>query len=261
MEIVFPAVMMLAGLGAVFGIGLAVASRAFAVATDPRVEQIEESLPGANCGACGFAGCSAYAEAVAKGVAPTGACIPGGASTAGAIAGIMGVEADIAEKRIAVVHCQGRNVASRFQYAGVTDCRAAALLQGGFKSCAYGCLGLGSCVEACPFGGIQMVDGLPVVNPDMCVACGKCVEACPRDLISLHPVKAAVQVMCRSTDKGGVVRKVCSTGCIGCKKCEKVCDAEAIHVENFLARIDDQKCTQCGKCLDACPTHAIARVL
>jgi len=257
MGVVLPSTMVLAGLGALFGVGLAVASKRFAVASDPRVDDVLESLPGANCGACGFAGCSAYAEAVVLTNASVSACTAGGQDTATAVAGIMGVTADVKEKTVAVVHCHGNAVASRFSYIGIEDCRAASLLQGGPKACEYGCLGLASCVAACPFDAIHMEDGLPVVDTDKCVACGQCVDACPRSLIDIQPLSAKVHVFCKSQDKGGVTRKACSVGCIGCKKCEKTCEFDAIHVENFLASIDYEKCTSCGNCVEACPTNAI----
>ena len=261
MELILPSILMLCGLSLAFGVGLAYASRVFSVSTDPRIEQVAEVLPGANCGACGFAGCAAYAEVVVGGVAAPGLCTAGGTDTAAAVGQIMGVEVQVAEKQIAAVHCRGRAVASRFVYDGLEDCRAAVLLQDGFKACAHGCLGLGSCVVACPFDAIRMDNGLPVVDPERCVACGKCVEACPRGIIRLHRVSAEVQVLCRSTDKGGVVRKTCKEGCIGCKKCEKACEFDAIRVENFLAEVDDEKCTKCGKCVEACPTKVVTTFL
>jgi len=259
METVYYAVTVLAGLGVAFGIGLAIASRVFAISVDPRVDEVTEALPGANCGACGFAGCAAYAEAVVlKGASPAD-CIPGGSDTIKAIAEIMGVEAVEKDPLVAVVHCGGREVDSKFNYAGIADCTAATLLQGGFKSCSHGCLGLGSCVKACPFDAIYIKDGLAEVDREKCVACGKCVDACPRMLIEIHPAKAMVQALCKSTEKGGVVRKACASGCIGCKKCEKICPAEAIPVNNFLAAVDDEKCIRCCKCIKECPTGVLAR--
>jgi len=258
MGVVLPAMIVLAGLGTMFGVGLAIASKAFAVATDPRIENVLEVLPGANCGACGFAGCTAFAEAVVLKGAPVNACTAGGSATAAAVADIMGVSAEVREKSVAVVHCSGNQVAARFRYLGIEECRAANLLQGGFKACEFGCLGLGSCVTVCPFNAIRMKDGLPQVDVDKCVGCGQCVEACPRGIIRLHPISATVQVLCRSQDKGGVVRKICKTGCIGCKKCEKACEFDAVSVTNFLARINSEKCTKCGKCVETCPTNAIA---
>ena len=259
MGVVLPSTMVLTGLGALFGVGLAVASKRFAVASDPRVDDVLDALPGANCGACGFAGCAAYAEGVVLESASVSACTAGGQDTATVVAGIMGVTADVKEKTVAVMHCHGNAVASRFQYLGLDDCRAASLLQGGPKACEYGCLGLGSCVTACPFEAVQMKDGLPEVDTDKCVACGQCMEACPKSLINIQPLSAAVCVFCRSQDKGGVTRKTCKVGCIGCKKCEKTCEFDAIHVENFLASIECETCTSCGSCVEACPTNAIAR--
>jgi len=257
MGTVAAAIIVLGVLGGVFGIGLAIVARRFSVHVDPRVEQIEEALAGANCGACGYAGCRQYAEAIAAGQVECGRCPLAGVEAVRAIARITGVEAEVKEKQVAVVHCQGRDVADRFRYDGIADCRAAALAQGGPKACAYGCLGFGTCAAVCPFDAITMVDGLPHVDEARCVGCGRCVEACPNHLIAIHPLSHYVHVLCRSRDKGGTVKRICDTGCIGCKKCEKACKFEAIHVEDFLAVIDYDKCTSCAACVKACPTGAI----
>jgi len=246
---VLASVAVLVALGVAFGVGLAVASRLLHVEVDPRVTRITEALPGANCGGCGFAGCAAYAEAIVlKGASPV-ECNPGGEAAARKIAEIMGVQASAKEKRVAVVRCRGRATPSRFTYDGLYNCRAANLIQAGPKGCEYGCLGFGTCAEACPFGAIRMVDRLPVIDEARCVACGKCVDACPRQIIVLDRVKDCVEVLCRSHDKAGVVRKLCEFGCLGCKKCEKVCKFEAIRVDEYLARIDFEKCTGCGLCV------------
>ena len=251
------ALLTLGGLGILFGFGLYVASRVFHVEVDPRVEKVAEALPGANCGACGFPGCGALATAIVHGSAPVSACPVCSSSQLAELARIMGVALEAGVRKVAIVHCQGRRVADRFEYSGPETCAASALLLGGHKECPYGCLGLGDCVRACPFDAIHMVDGIPVVDEEKCTACGKCVEACPRNIIDLQPMDKHVHVLCRSHDKGGAVRKYCDVGCIGCKKCEKACKFDAIHVNDFLAEIDYEKCTSCGACVKVCPMNTI----
>ena len=244
-------------LGVAAASGLAMAARRFAVQVDPRVDRVQGALPGANCGACGCAGCSAYAEAVVAGAAPPGQCTPGGESVAKEVADIMGVQAEAKEKEVAVLLCRGRDVPARFHYDGLPDCRAAALLQDGPKACAYGCLGFGTCAAVCPFGAVKMVDGLPQFDAEICVGCGLCVKVCPRNIIAVRPITHYVHVLCNSHDKGAAVKKLCESGCIGCKKCEKVCKFDAIKVENFLATIDYEKCRHCAACVKECPTGVI----
>lgn len=255
------AVIVLGGLAALFGIGLAVASRVFHVSVDPRVEQIEEALPSVNCGACGYGGCAAYAEAVVAGKVGPSECIPGGKDVAQTLAAIMGIEAEEKERRVAVVKCQGGTRAvDRFSYEGVVDCRAAVLMQDAQKGCRYACIGLGTCVRSCPFDAMVMGDdGLPKIIEEKCTACGTCAEVCPRNIIDILPVNSHVHVLCRNHDKGGEVRKNCAVGCIACRKCEKVCPVEggAIHVSDFLAEVDTETCISCGKCVKVCPMGTI----
>jgi len=259
-RIVLVSVATIAGLGAVFGLGLAIASKIFAVKTDPRIDEVLEHLPGVNCGACGYAGCSAAAEAIVKGEAAADICPVATGIAHKHIAAIMGVEVGEKERAVSVLLCGGGNkVGNKFEYSGVPDCNAAVLVQGGPKLCSYGCIGLGSCVEACPFEALRMgPDGLPEVIEERCTGCGKCAEVCPNNLFVVQPVSKNVHVRCKSLDKGGAVRKICDSGCIGCKKCEKECPVGAITVEDFLATIDYNKCISCGKCVKVCPQGTIA---
>lgn len=254
------AVAVLGGLGVVFGLVLAVASKVFAVEEDPRKEPLTETLPGANCGGCGFAGCSAYAEAVLAGTASIGACPVGGAEVAEKMAAIMGVDnVGPAVRQVAFVRCTGGGKDHlRYHYEGVQDCLAASRVSaGGELACQYGCLALGSCVKACDFGAIQVANGSAQVDEEKCKGCLKCVSVCPRGLISVVPYGTAVQIPCASKDKGAEVRKGCESGCIGCSLCVKACPVEAVSVANNLASIDYSKCIGCGACAAKCPRKLI----
>ena len=261
MTTVMIAVVVLAVLGAIFGLVLAIASKVFAVEVDPREEAILGCLPGANCGGCGYPGCSGYASAVVKGVAPVNACAAGGEAVAAQIGEIMGVSAGAAVKQIAQVHCTGcgQNY-KQYTYVGIHDCVAASKLPGGGDlGCAYGCLGLGSCEKACPFEAIHVIDGVARVDEEKCKACNKCVDICPRHIIALEPYKTKrhVTIPCSSHDKGVDARKVCDNGCIGCSLCAKSCPKEAITMVNNLAVIDYEKCIGCGICAQKCPRKLI----
>lgn len=247
-------------LGVVLGVILTIAAKVFEVPSDARVDAVREALPGANCGACGEVGCDNFALAVVEGKRPVNGCPVGGADSASKIAEIMGTEADVSGKvMVARVRCSGTAQTStdKYIYDGFADCATAALLHGGPKTCSYGCLGLGSCVKACAFDAISIVDGLAHVDTEACRSCGQCVEACPKDLIEMIPKDSHYTVGCRSTDKGGQVRKYCTTGCIGCTKCVQVCPVNAIEMQGAVAYIDPDKCTNCGKCAEACPTKCI----
>ena len=253
----------LTGLALIFGGILALADKKFSVERDSRVEEILGVLPGANCGACGHAGCAAFAEAVAGGKAPVNGCPVGRQKVADEISRIMGVSSEEETDRFtASLVCQGTHeVAKRkMDYHGVQDCRAAVLIDGGDKSCPYGCLGLGTCVRVCPFDAISMgEDGLPIFDHELCTGCNKCRDACPKAVIRMVPDRAQVLVACNSQAKGGAVLKACKVGCIGCGKCVKTCPVEAISLRDNLAVIDWDKCTNCGACLEVCPTKAIVR--
>ena len=238
---------------------LVLAAKFMAVEEDPRIGEVTSCLPGANCGACGYAGCADYAKAIVEGGAPVNKCVPGGAKAAADVAAVMGVEAGATAAVRATVRCQGKpgGCTQIFDYHGVSSCAAAAALYGGPKACAYGCLGLGDCVKACKFAAIHVVDGVAVVDKEACKACGKCIAVCPRHLIELVPYEQKHLVQCSSRDKGKDVMSVCSVGCIGCKMCEKVCEFDAVKVVDNIAHIDPSKCTNCGKCAEKCPKKVI----
>src|SRR5512147_1553601 len=260
-QTIYLALIVLAALGVVFGIALAIVAARFVVKVDPKVEQVRETLPGANCGACGFAGCMGYAEAVVGNPdVAASMCAPGKSAVAEKVALITGKKAEKLDPKIARVFCQGGTSLSqrKFIYTGVQDCTAAVLAAGGDKSCQYGCLGYGTCMRACPFDAITMsADNLPQINPDKCTACGKCVAACPKQVIELAQSSKAVVISCHSKDKGIDVKKKCQVGCIACGICVRTCPVDAIKIDNNLARIDHSKCITCGLCVKKCPTSAI----
>ena len=254
------AVAVLGILGALFGGILAYASKVFAVETDPRQEAIVEALPGANCGGCGYAGCSNYAEAVVKNGAPCNKCAPGGSVAAEKIAAVMGVAVEHSEPMVAFVQCSGGNrAATKYNYSGIDDCAADyASLGNGMHYCVSGCLGHGNCVKACKFDAIHVVNGVAVVDREACKGCEACKNACPKGMITMIPYSAKFVVPCHNPDKGSVTRKFCEIGCMGCKLCEKKCPHDAIHVDHNLASIDYSKCQHCGVCYDVCPRNLIA---
>ena len=263
------ALLILGGLGAVFGLVLAIASKVFHVDTDPRLEQLVEALPGANCGGCGYAGCSAYAEAVLKGEAPIGKCASGGNDSAEKMAFIMGVKAEKVTRRVALVRCSGykgideegkeNGYRMKGHYEGIADCHAAAKVAGrGPLICKFGCLGFGNCTKVCQYGAIRIVDGVAKVDEEKCVGCMTCAAACPRGLITSVEYGKHVIIACASKAKGAVTLRGCTAGCIGCGLCQKICPEGAIHVEQNLATIDYDKCTSCGLCATVCPKKLIS---
>jgi len=247
-------------VGLFIGLFLGIAAIKFEVEVDEKEAAVLEALPGNNCGGCGFAGCSGLAAAIAKGEAAVNACPVGGEAVGAVIAEIMGVEAEETARKVAFVKCMGtcEKANTDYEYYGIHDCKMVAYVpNGGPKSCNFGCLGYGSCVTACPFDAIHVVDGVAVVDKEACKACGKCVEACPKNLIELIPYEAKHMVACSSKDKGPVTIKACTAGCIACQLCKKNCPNDAIMIEDFHAKIDYEKCTGCGICVEKCPKKVI----
>ncbi|MCK5674457.1 MAG: RnfABCDGE type electron transport complex subunit B [Spirochaetales bacterium] len=248
-------------IGGVLGIGLAIAARILAVKKDERVSKVEEILPGANCGACGFPGCSGYAEGIVNEEADITLCSPGGSEVLDKIAELMGQEAgSVGEKMVAQVHCRGNRDTSTYtyNYKGLNDCNAMQAMYKGDKDCKYGCLAGGSCIKVCPVDAISRDEKNRIwVNKDLCISCEKCVVVCPTGVMQMIPYSADAIVACNSLDKGGKVKKYCSVGCIGCKICEKKSAEGGFVVENFLATIDYDKKGDRSGALQACPTKCI----
>ncbi len=252
----------LGGLSLLFGIILAIANTRLAVQVSEEERKIRELLPGANCGACGFPGCEAYAKALAEktGEYAPNLCTVGGSETAKEIGKILGIEVEETEPKMCVLRCKGGKdeAVERFEYVGPGDCRSNYILLGGNKACAYGCLGGGHCVSVCPFKAIKMgSDHLPKIDPGKCTACGICVKECPRQVLELIPKSQLVYLACKSLDKGKAVKNVCKVGCIGCTMCVKVCPYEgAIAMDRNLPVMNYEKCTSCGICHNKCPTKS-----
>lgn len=251
-------------VGLVFGLVLAYANKKFSVEVNPLIHIVEDILPKGQCGACGYAGCQAYAEAVVINPdVPPNLCIPGKKPVANMVAELTGKVAPEVEPRVAHIKCHGthNNAVRNYKYQGIEDCVAANLLQGGPKGCQHGCLGFGTCVKNCPFGAMTMSEeGLPIVDENKCTGCGKCETVCPKKVVQMVPIGSPVSVNCNSKDKGAVARKLCSVACIGCGICSKNCPHGAVKVENSLAIVDShiclEKCTE-PTCIAKCPTGAI----
>ena len=249
--------------GCLIGFFLCFASEKFKVEVDERETAILDVLPGNNCGGCGYAGCSGLAAAIVKGEAPVNQCPVGGDPVAAKVGEIMGVSAEAGVKKVAFVKCAGtcEKAKDNYEYTGTTDCTTMAFVPGGGpKACTYGCLGFGSCVKVCPFDAIHIIDGIARVDRETCKACGKCIEVCPRNMIELVPYqekRTVVAVGCSSKNKGKAVMDVCAAGCIGCGLCEKNCPKDAIHVEDNIAKVDQDKCIGCTICAQKCPKKVI----
>ena len=271
MDFILSAVIVLGGIALIAAVILYVCSKKFAVEEDPRLAQVQEVLPGANCGGCGFPGCSGLAGALVKG-ADAGSieglnCPVGGAEVMTKVADLLGMAMANTEPKVAVVRCNGtcENRPRTAIYDGLRTCSAVNSCSAGETGCGYGCLGCGDCVAACQFGAIVLNEetGIPEVDEERCTSCGACVKACPRHIIELRkrgPKGRRVYVSCVNKDKGAVAKKNCAVACIGCGKCAKECKFEAITVEGNVSYIDPEKCRLCRKCEAVCPTNAIVAV-
>lgn len=258
-------IIVLGAIGLIAAVLLFIAAKKFLVYEDPKIGEIEALLPGANCGGCGFSGCHAFAMECANAKSMEGlVCTSLDSEGMKKVAAIAGLTPSAAQKKVSIVKCSAScdNRDPRNHYDGVRSCAIEASLYQGESDCIYGCLGCGDCVQACPFGAMQMLPGeeLPHVDLDKCTGCGKCVEACPRHLCELVPhdeSKPIVWVACANKDRGPIAMKECGVACIGCTKCRKVCPNEAPVIASFLAHIEQDKCTSCGECIKACPRHSI----
>lgn len=254
-------ILILGVLGFLLGAILAYASIKFHVEVNPLLEKLEAALPGINCGACGYAGCSGYAASLLNEGTPLNSCAPGGTETITKLAKLLGKEpGEEKVKKVAFVFCKGgRSAEDKFIYSGIQSCQSAVLVAGGQKTCVYGCLGFGDCQKACQFDAIKLNDNnVPEIDPDKCINCGACITACPKGIIKEVILKESKNVICASKDTGKIARQACKVACIGCGICQKVCPFNAIKIVDNLAVIDREKCTNCGICQEKCPTKAIA---
>ena len=254
------AAIVVSAIGALCVVMFVVASKFFAVKEDEKYNNIRACLPGANCGACGYAGCDGYAKALSQDSSvKTNLCVPGADAVSKQLADILGVEFEDVVEQVAVIHCYGdcNHTSAKMEYVGIHSCEAAKLLYGGEGKCVYGCMGLGDCVRVCPQSAICIENGIAHIDTRKCIGCGLCAKVCPRNLITVMPDVERVLVTCNNTEKGAVVRSKCTNGCIGCKKCEKNCPTGAITVNNNLASIDYGKCIKCDECAKNCPVGCI----
>lgn len=251
------------GIALILGVLLALISHFFAVPENETVKAVRACLPGVNCGACGYKGCDDYAVAVAAGSAKPNLCVPGAEATAKELGEVLGAEIEAPADVVAFMHCNGNCEATtkKAVYDGISTCKAASMLYAGPDACRFGCLGLGDCANACPAHAICLRDGIAHVDTSRCLGCGLCETICPKKIISMVPQETEAVVMCSNTDKGADARKVCKNACIGCKKCEKACQFNAVTVVNNLAKIDYDKCTGCGACAEVCPTGCMKQVV
>lgn len=254
------AIAIVGGVGLLIAVFLSIFGAKFKVEVNEKEEAVLAALPGNNCGGCGYPGCAGLAKAIAENEAPVSGCPVGGAPVAEAIGQIMGVKSGTLVRKVAFVKCSGTCdlAKNEYEYEGPKNCKMASVAPGkGEKSCSYGCLGYGTCKSVCENDAISIIGGIAYVNPDKCIGCQKCTKVCPKGLIEMVPFDAGSKVACNSKDKGPAVMKACKAGCVGCGMCQKVCESDAIEVNDFLAHVDYEKCTDCGKCKEKCPKNVI----
>jgi Na+-translocating ferredoxin:NAD+ oxidoreductase subunit B len=261
MAVILTSVAILGGVGLTFGALIALTNRKMWVWEDPRIDGVAELLPGANCGACGYAGCRAFAEATVTGAATPAQCTVMGEDMVGDVATFLGVDAGAAEKRVARLLCAGGSDVAPYKarYSGISSCAAAVAVGGGGKGCAWGCVGLGDCSVACTFDAIVMnADGLPAVDVGKCTACGDCVDACPLDLFTIMPLDHHLVVQCRNLLNGDAATDVCTVACNACARCVQDAPTGLIEIHRGLAVIDYTRISlQNEKAIARCPTGAI----
>ena len=257
-----------AAIALLMGILLALVTHFFGIEESKKLKQIRACLPGVNCGACGYKGCDDYASALEQGTAKPNLCVPGGEDTSSEIGALLGIEVEAAKSIVAFVHCNGNCTATtkKAAYNGISTCKAASMLYGGPDACRHGCMGYGDCASVCPAEAICVKDGIAHIDPTRCIGCGLCADTCPKKVISMIPKEKGMDsetqtvVMCNNKDKGADARKACKNACIGCKKCEKTCPNGAIKVENNVAVIHYEKCTNCGACVAGCPMGCLKNI-
>jgi len=255
MNTIATAIILLSVTGLICAVLITVASKLMFVKVDPRMEKIQNALPGANCGACGFSSCESYAAALLKDEAATNLCPPGGDNVYERLNAILGVGAgDGLSKKIAIVQCIGDAVTmeDKLDYVGINTCFAAAKYYGGHRACTFGCIGFGDCVHVCPSSAICVESKLARIDPRKCSGCEVCLKVCPTGVISVEAEPVSVVVMCKNTEKGASLKDKCKKGCIGCQKCVKVCPTGAMAIKESLAVIDYTKCSGCGDCIEVC---------
>jgi len=258
MEVIAVTAISLGGISLLAGLVLFAASKKFAVLENPLIDEVEEMLPAANCGGCGLTGCRSFAEEIVNTKNTALNCPVAGDSVMKSIAEKIGVELPTGPKMVARVMCSGgKNSKREGEYQGIISCSAVSVTNMVDLVCPYGCMGYGDCLDACPFGCIEIIDGIAVINEDSCTGCGLCIKTCPRNLIVFTPKDKQTFVACSSLDKGAAIKGYCSVGCIGCKLCVKACEYDAIDYTPFLATINTDKCTECGACVEKCPVNVI----
>lgn len=260
MELYLIPIGLVVGIGLIAGVILTLAAKFMAVEVNPLTAAVREVLPGANCGACGYAGCDDYAVALTNdSFVKSNLCTPGGSEVALNISAALGIPFDAVASKYAIVRCSGTTDKTTYvmDFQGIQNCNANKMFYRGRGACQYACLGYGDCVAVCEYGAIEVINGVAVVDKMACVGCGLCAKRCPNQLIEIVNCNQNVFVGCISQNTGAKTRTLCKAGCIACKKCEKVCDFDAIKVENNVAYIDGEKCTNCGACVAACPVKVI----